>query len=277
MSDASLSDGRTRLAEMFAAARAEQRSVLLPYLTAGLPDPESSIDLFAAMAEAGADGFEIGIPYADPLMDGPVIQEAGARALEAGMTVDRALDIVSAVTSTTGKPCLVMTYVNPVLHRGLDAFCEAVAAADGVGLILADLPADEAGPFLAAARRAGLGMALFAAPTTDDTRLAMIGALEPAFIYGVAEVGVTGERTVVSRYLEILAQRVRAVSDAPLVAGVGISTPAQAAAAAEVADGVIVGSALVRRVLAAPDPETAKAELRVAVGELAAALRGSSH
>ncbi len=275
MSDPSMNDGATRLAEMFSAARAEQRSVLLPYLTAGLPDPESSIDLFVAMAEAGADGFEIGIPYADPLMDGPVIQEAGARALEAGMTVDRAFEIVSAVASTTGKPCLVMTYVNPVLHRGLDAFCEAVAAADGVGLILADLPADEAGPFLAAARRAGLGMALFAAPTTDDARLAMIGSLEPAFIYGVAELGVTGERTVVSRYLETLAARVRAVSDAPLVAGVGISTPAQAAAAAQVADGVIVGSALVRRVLAAPDPETAEAELRLAVGELAAALRGS--
>jgi tryptophan synthase alpha chain len=276
MSDASLSEGATQLAEMFAAARAEARSVLLPYLTAGLPDPESSIDLFVAMAEAGADGFEIGIPYADPLMDGPVIQEAGTRALEAGMTVERALQIVTAVTSATGKPCLVMTYVNPVLHRGTDAFFAAVAAAGGAGVILADLPADEASPFLEAARTAGLGMALFAAPTTDDARLAMIGSLEPAFIYGVAEVGVTGERTVVSRYLETLAERVRAVSDAPLVAGVGISTPAQAAAAAEVADGVIVGSALVRRVLAAPDPETAEAELRSAVGELAAALRGPS-
>ncbi len=276
MGDVLESDGVTRLAEMFAAARAEQRSVLLPYLTAGLPDPESSIDLFVAMAEAGADGFEIGIPYADPLMDGPVIQEAGTRALEAGMTVDRALQIVTAVTSATGKPCLVMTYVNPVLHRGIDTFFTAVAAAGGSGIILADLPADEASPFLEAARSARLGMALFAAPTTDDARLAMIGALEPAFIYGVAEVGVTGERTVVSRYLETLAGRVRAVSDAPLVAGVGISTPAQAAAAGEVADGVIVGSALVRRVLAAPDPETAEAELRVAVGELAVALRGSS-
>jgi tryptophan synthase alpha chain len=275
MSDPSMNDGATRLAEMFAAARAEQRSVLLPYLTAGLPDPESSVHLFVAMAEAGTDGFEIGIPYADPLMDGPVIQEAGTRALEAGMTVDRALEIVSAVSSATAKPCLVMTYVNPVLHRGSDAFFAAVAAAGGAGVILADLPADEASPFLESARTAGLGMALFAAPTTDDARLAMIGSLEPAFIYGVAELGVTGERTVVSRYLETLAARVRAVSDAPLVAGVGISTPAQAAAAAQVADGVIVGSALVRRVLAAPDPETAEAKLRLAVGELAAALRGS--
>jgi tryptophan synthase alpha chain len=268
-------DGAARLATMFTTARAEGRSLLLPYLTAGLPDAETSVDLFVAMAEAGADGFEIGIPYADPLMDGPVIQEAGARALAAGMTVDRALDIVSAVTAATGKPCLVMTYVNPVLHRGLDAFCEAVATAGGVGLILADLPADEAVPFLDAARRAGLGMALFAAPTTDDARLATIGSLEPAFIYAVAELGVTGERAASSDRLATLSARVRAVTGASLVAGVGISTPAQAAAAAEVADGVIVGSALVRRVLAASDVMTAEAELRTAVGDLAQALRGS--
>jgi len=271
-----MASGAARLEATFASARAEGRSLLLPYLTAGLPDADASLDLFVTMSEAGADGFEIGIPYADPLMDGAVIQEAGARALAAGMTVDRALDIVAAVTSATGKPCLVMTYVNPVLHRGLDTFCEAVAAAGGVALILADLPADEAVPFLDAARRAGLGMALFAAPTTDDARLATIGSLEPAFIYAVAELGVTGERAASSDRLAILSARVRAVTDVPLVAGVGISTPAQAAAAAEVADGVIVGSALVRRVLAAPDAVTAAAELRTAVADLTEAIRSTS-
>jgi tryptophan synthase alpha chain len=168
-----------------------------------------------------------------------------------------------------------MTYVNPVLHRGAGEFSDAVAAAGGAGVILADLPADEAGPFLTAAADAGLGMALFAAPTTDDARLEMIGSLEPAFVYAVAEVGVTGERSAASGRLATLANRVRAVSDAPIVAGVGISTPEQAAAAAEVADGVIVGSALVRRLLEAPSAASAESALRVAVEELAAALRGA--
>lgn len=268
-------DGVEQLAGLFAGAGSGGRAVLLPYLTAGLPDPETSVELFVAMAEAGADGFEVGIPYADPLMDGAVIQEAGARALAAGMTVARGLAIVSEVSERTGKPCLVMTYVNPVLHRGTEAFFEAVAAAGGAGVILADLPADEARPFLAAAADAGLGMALFAAPTTDDERLEMIGSLDPAFVYAVAEVGVTGERSTASDRLATLADRVRSVSDAPIVAGVGISTPEQAAAAGEVADGVIVGSALVRRLLEAPDAAAAEAELSAAVEELAAALQGA--
>lgn len=271
-----MADGAGQLAGLFATTRAAGRAALLPYLTAGLPDPDASVDLFLAMADAGADGFEIGIPYADPLLDGPVIQEAGTRALAVGMTVDRGFEIVSEVAGVTGKPCLVMTYVNPVLHRGAGAFFAAVAAAGGVGAILADLPADEAEPFLEAAADAGIGMALFAAPTTDDARLAMIGALEPAFVYAIAELGVTGERTAASDRLASLAKRVRAISDIPIVAGVGISTPEQAAAAAQVADGVIVGSALVRRVLEAPDVETAAAELATAVGELAAALDDSN-
>lgn len=271
-----MADGSAQLAGLLATARSTGRAALLPYLTAGLPDPDVSVDLFVAMADAGADGFEIGIPYADPLMDGAVIQEAGNRALAAGMTVDRGLEIVSRVAGATGKPCLVMTYVNPVLHRGTAAFFEAVAAAGGAGVILADLPADEAEPFLGAAADAGLGMALFAAPTTDDARLAMIGGLQPAFVYAIAELGVTGERAAVSDRLGVLAARVRSVSDAPIVAGVGISTPEHAAAAAEVADGVIVGSALVRRVLEAPNVETASAELASAVADLAAALQQGS-
>lgn len=201
-----------------------------------------------------------------------VIQEAGTRALEAGMTVARGLAIVSEVSERTGKPCLVMTYVNPVLHRGTGEFFDAVAAAGGAGVILADLPADEARPFLTAADDVGLGMALFAAPTTDDARLEMIGSLDPAFVYAVAEVGVTGERSTASNRLATLAGRLRAVSDAPIVAGVGISTPEQAASAAKVTDGVIVGSALVRRLLEAPDAASAETALRVAIEELAAAL-----
>ncbi len=263
--------GIDQLEAMFARVRDRGRAAFLPYMTAGLPDLSSSADLFVAMADAGADGFEVGIPYADPLMDGPVVQAAGARALASGVDVDRALAVVEQVASRTGKPTIVMTYVNPVLRHGIDAFVTRLADVGASGLIVADLPADEAEPFLHAAASVGIGMVLFAAPTTTDARLARIAAARPAFVYGIAELGVTGERQAVSSRAAGLARRVRETIDVPLVLGVGITTPADVAAAARVADGVIVGSALVRRVLDAPDPVAAVRTVREAVAELAAA------
>lgn len=260
---------------MFASAAKANRAVLLPYLTAGLPSVETSVELFVAMAEAGADGFEVGIPYADPLMDGPVIMAAGEKALAMGVTVSVALEVVRRVVDATDKPVLVMTYVNPVLRHGVPTFFRNVAATGASGVIVADLPVDEAAPFLEAADETGLGMVLFVAPTTDDRRLKLIAAADPVFIYGIAEVGVTGERTEGSTNLEDLSQRVRTVTDVPLVFGVGISTPAHASAAAATGDGVIVGSAIVRRVLEAPDGATARAELVAAVRELEVAVRRS--
>jgi len=224
------------------------------------------------MAAAGADGFEVGIPYADPLMDGPVIMEAGERALAAGATVDRCLEVVAGVAAATGLPVIVMTYVNPVLRLGIDAFCARVEDADGAGLIVADLPLDEAGPFLDAARRHGLGMALFAAPTTDDRRLARIAAMDPAFVYAIADLGVTGSRQDASSRIGSLIARVRAATARPVVAGVGISTPDHARAAAADADGVIVGSALVRIVLGSA-PADASRLLSSAVSAFSAAVR----
>lgn len=269
MSDDRVSGVRTT----FAAARADRRAMLLPYLTAGLPDPASSADLFLAMAEAGADGFEIGIPYSDPLMDGPTIHTAGLRALDAGATFARSLEIVAKVVDRTGLPVFVMTYANPVLTRGADEYAAAVAAAGAAGMIVADLPVDEAARFAAAAAGSGLGLVMFVAPTTDDARLERVIAADPVFIYGVARMGVTGEQVEAESQLERLAQRVRSRTDIPLVAGVGISTPEMAASAARHADGVIVGSALVRRVLEADDAEAAAASLRIAVADLAAAVR----
>jgi len=265
--------GVDRLRVVFAAAAAEGRAAFLPFLTAGLPDPDHAAAAFEAMAAAGADGFEIGIPYADPLMDGPVIQQAASQALAAGVDVDRAFDIVAAVVRRTGRPVTVMTYVNPVLRAGIEAFMERVAAVGASGVIVADLPEDEAAPFLSAAADHGVGMALFAAPTTTDERLARIAAAGPAFVYGIAELGVTGERERSSTRAAELALRVRAVTGAPLVLGVGITTPADVTAAAAVADGVIVGSALVRRVLEAGDAGAAIRRLEDAVARLAAATR----
>lgn len=261
------------LPHLFAAARAEGRAVLMPYLMAGIPDPRSSVAMFRAMAEAGADAFEVGLPYADPLMDGPVIQRAGAAALAAGTTREVGLRIAAEVRESTGRPCIVMTYSNPVFRDGPDRFARRAAAAGAEALIVADLPVDEAGPVAEAARRHGIGLVLFVAPTTSEDRLRRVAAASPAFVYGIAEMGVTGERSAASSRAAALAARVRAVTDAPLVLGVGIATPEAAAAAARVADGVIVGSALVRRVLESSDPAAAEVSLRASVAELRAAMR----
>ena len=265
--------GAERLQAMFAATRAEGRAAFLPYLTAGLPSPADSVALFDAMAKAGADGFEVGIPYSDPLMDGPVIQQGSERALAAGTTLDRALGLAGEITTATGVPTLAMTYANPVFRRGVDTFCASMAASGVDGIIVPDLPVDEAGPLLKAAERHGLGTVLFVAPTSDDARIRSVAAADPVFIYAVAEMGVTGERGEASSHVVSLAERIRAVTAAPIVFGVGISTPDQARAAAQVGDGIIVGTALVRRVLEAKDPSDAADQLSSAVADIAAALR----
>ncbi len=245
----------------------------MPYMTAGLPTPDESAGLFAAMAEAGADAFEVGIPYADPLMDGPVIQAAGDRALAAGSGVGPGIDILDEVHATTAKPCVVMTYVNPILRLGVDVFADRVQKAGGAAVIVADLPVDEAEPIAEALRTRDIGLVLFVAPTTTDQRLERVLAAEPPFVYGIAEIGVTGERKAASSHIGSLVARVRQHSDVPVVAGVGIATPDQARSVAAVADGVIVGSALVRRVMEAADSGAAAASLRAAVADLARAVR----
>lgn len=265
--------GVAQLSAMFHQARAENRAVLLPYLTAGIPDFDSSVAIFEAMSNAGADGFEVGIPYADPLMDGPVIMAAGEYALEHGVTVDVAFEVISAVVERTGKPVIAMTYVNPVLRHGVDAFFTKAANAGTAAVIIADLPADEADPFKEAADNAGVGLVLFAAPTTDDDRLDRVLAGDPVFVYGIAEVGVTGERSAASTNTAALAARIRSRSDVPLVFGVGISTPDHVAKASQVADGVIVGTAVVRRVMDAATGEEAAEALSAFVRELVTATR----
>lgn len=257
---------------MFGDARSDGRSVLMPYLTAGIPDMEASVQLFCAMAEAGADGFEIGIPYADPLMDGPVIMTAGHRAINQGVTIHSALELAGSVRDETGKPVLAMTYVNPVLRQGVGQFFESVGEMGISGAIIPDLPIDEAGPFMDAASDAGVGLVAFAAPTTTDERLDIVVASEPAFVYAIAEIGVTGERQDVSTNTAALAARLRTRSDLPIVFGVGISTPAHARAASQQGDGVIVGTAIVRRVMEAVDATEAETSLRTFVTDLRTAL-----
>lgn len=263
------------LRRFFDRVRGEARTALLPFMMAGLPDRDGSVSIFASMADAGADAFEVGFPYSDPLMDGPVIQAGAAAALRGGADLEGSFEVLRRVAAL-GKPTLAMTYANPVLRYGPAPFCERVAAAGADGLIVADLPVEEAGPFLDGARQAGIGLVLFVAPTSDDARLARVAAAGPAFIYGVAEMGVTGERTESSDRAVALAQRVRAVTNLPLVLGVGISSVQQARALAGEADGIIVGSALVRRVLEGISLDEAREAVRSTVMELAAALRRPS-
>ncbi|MDH3306938.1 MAG: tryptophan synthase subunit alpha [Acidimicrobiia bacterium] len=260
-----------RLAALFEAVRAEGRAAFLPFMTAGLPTPEDSLAIFESLE--GADGYEVGIPYSDPLMDGPTIQEAGQRALAAGTTLTSALELVERLVTSTNKPVLVMTYANVVFQVGPARFAERVSASGASGVIVADLPFEESRPVQDAIEDAGLGMALFVAPLTGDDRIARIAGARPAFIYGVAEVGVTGEREVSGGRAIDLSQRVRAITDVPLVMGVGISTPQQAAVVGSHADGVIVGSALVRKVLDAPNVAEAAAAVRSLSAALAASLR----
>jgi tryptophan synthase alpha chain len=265
--------GRARIDRMFDETRAAGRAAFLPFMTAGLPDPERSPQVFAALARAGADGFEVGIPYSDPLMDGPVIQRASDSALSHGSNFDASFRVLSQVSDAQQLPSLAMTYANPVFRKGVDAFCERLQASGSDGVIVPDLPVEESGPLRQAAARHGLGVVLFVAPTSDQRRIETVAQADPAFIYAVAEMGVTGVREESSGLAAGLVERIRGLTDAPIVFGVGISNPAQAAAAARAgADGVIVGTALVAKTLDADDFEQGLVDLESFARSLATSL-----
>lgn len=243
---------RGRLDELFRTAQSKSSTLFLPFMTAGLPDLDHSADLFEHMA---GDAFEVGIPYSDPLMDGATIQEAGQRAIDGGATFGRGLEIVASVAKH--RPALVMSYTNVAMRVGVDRFAAEVASAGASAVILADLPLDEADAVIEVLDRHGLGLAMFVAPTTPDERIEAVAERSPVFIYAVADLGVTGRRDHLSSRAVPLGRRIRAITDLPVVFGVGISTPEQAAQVAPHADGIIIGSAIVREVLSAASPAAA--------------------
>jgi tryptophan synthase alpha chain len=263
------------VAGAFATARAEGRAALVGYLPAGFPDVPGGIEAIRTLVAAGADVIEVGLPYSDPVMDGPTIQAAAQQALEGGVRTADVLRTVEAVAAL-GVPTVVMTYWNPVERYGVERFATDLANAGGAGLITPDLTPDSGAEWIAAADAHQLDKIFLVAPSSTDERIAMTTRACRGFVYATAVMGVTGARATTSDLAGPLVGRTKAVTSLPVGVGLGVGTGAQAAEVASYADGVIVGSALVRVLLDhGADRASGLAALGALTAELAAGVRGS--
>lgn len=228
---------------------ADGKKLFVPYITGGLPSPQGFVDLFGGLARH-ADAIEVGVPFSDPIMDGPVIQASSTKALELGVTPESCFGLIKEALRYSEVPVVVMTYYNPILQMGEAEFVESLLKAGVGGVITPDLPFEESTQLSDGLSRAGLAHIQMVAPTTSPERAAMLARASTGFVYGVSRLGVTGERQELAEAAREVVARIRPHAVAPVMLGVGISTPDQAATAAGFADGVIVGSALVKLVLA---------------------------
>jgi tryptophan synthase alpha chain len=261
-----------RIDRTFAALRARGEKALIPYVMLGDPDVETTEALALAAAAAGADLLEIGIPFSDPLADGPVLQRAAERALTQKVTLADALALVRRLRATVQIPLIFMTYYNLIFQYG-DVRLATEAAAAGVdGLIVPDLPPEEAGPLDAAARAAGVHLIYLIAPTTPASRIKLIAERAGGFLYYVSLTGITGAKLPALDEVGQGVSRIKRVTDLPVAVGFGVSTPEEAGRIARVADGVIVASALIKRLQAQPDARRRREELAAYVASLKAAL-----
>ena len=257
----------------FEKAKVDGRAALVGYLPAGFPGVDGGIDALRAMVDAGCDVIEVGLPYSDPVMDGPTIQAAAQQALDGGVRTTDELRTVEAVAAT-GTPTVVMTYWNPVDRYGVERFAADLADAGGAGLITPDLTPDSGGEWIAAADAHDLDKIFLVAPSSTDERIAMTTAACRGFVYATAVMGVTGARATTSELASPLVARTRAHTDLPIGVGLGVSNGDQAAEVASYADGVIVGSAFVRALLDHPDDRAAGLRALTALTEdLAAGVR----
>ena len=257
----------------FEKARADGRGALVGYLPAGFPDVAGGIDALLAMVAAGCDVIEVGLPYSDPVMDGPTIQAAAQQALDRGVRTRDVLATVEAVAAT-GTPTVVMTYWNPVERYGVERFAADLAGAGGAGLITPDLTPDSGPEWITAADQHELDKIFLVAPSSTDERIAMTTAASRGFVYATAVMGVTGARTTTSDLAGPLVARTKATTDLPVAVGLGVSNRAQAAEVAAYADGVIVGSAFVRVLLDhADDPPAGLRALAALTEDLAGGVR----
>ena len=267
----------SRIETRFAALRAEGRAGLVAYLTAGDPDPETSARLFSGLAGAGADLIEMGMPFSDPMADGPAVQDAGQRALKAGMTLRGTLAMVRALRrDDDATPIVLMGYYNPIYRYGAEAFAGDAAAAGVDGVIVVDLPPEEDSELTGPARAAGLDVIRLATPTSDDRRLPAVVDRADGFLYYVAIAGITGTRSADAAEVADAVARVRRFTRLPVAVGFGIKTPEQAAAVARAADAAVVGSALVQRVAAnlGPDGRAQPGLVDAVLADIAALAQG---
>lgn len=267
-----VADGTPRrtLAAAFETGAREGRALLMPFLVCGYPTPDAFVACVEAAGRAGADVLEVGIPFSDPIMDGPVIAAASNRVLEHGMTVDEAFGLLGRAATVFGRPIVAMTYYNLLLRRGLARFAQDCVGAGLAGVIVPDLSVEESLQWSVACEQAGLGSIFLAAVTSTPERLVRIGQASEGFVYAASTLGVTGVREELSSRARDLVARLREATAKPVAVGIGVSTPDHAREAASYADGVIVGSALVRAIDDAPD-DPAKA-----VFALVAALRAAT-
>jgi tryptophan synthase alpha chain len=236
----------SRIADRFAQCRRDRRKAFVAFVTAGDPSLERTIEAARELERAGVDVLELGVPFSDPLADGPVIQRASDRALRRGTTLARVLDAVRALRRSSQLPLLLFSYYNPIARYGLERLAQDAREAGVDGALVTDLPPEEADDWLRAARPRGLDTVFLASPTSPAERLRRVAEASRGFVYALSRTGVTGEQARLSEDAGPLVARLRALTDEPVALGFGISTPEQAAAAAALADGVVVGSALVR-------------------------------
>lgn len=255
-----------KISEAFRRAKAEGRAALIPFLTAGDPDIGATAVLARALAEAGADIIELGIPFSDPIADGPTIQAASKRALDAGFRLDSLWGCCSELRG--GPPLVLMTYYNPIFHFGLEGFAARASEAGVAGVIIPDLPPEEAGPWKEAACSQGLDTIFLLAPTSNERRVRVVARASTGFIYYVSLTGVTGARASLPADLAASLSALRARVNKPVAVGFGISRPEQVRMLAPLADGIIVGSALVRLLEQGGTPEEMAARLRENVSAL---------
>jgi tryptophan synthase alpha chain len=261
------------LNKVLADAKAENRAALVAYLPAGFPTVDGGIEAAKAVLAGGADIVEVGLPHSDPVLDGPVIQTADDIALKGGVRIADVLRTVRETHEATGAPVLVMTYWNPVDRYGSERFAAELAEAGGAGCILPDLPVQESEVWRKAAEQHGLATVFVVAPSSQDARLAKITAAGTGFVYAASLMGVTGTRESVGAQAEDLVRRTRATTGTPVCVGLGVSNATQAAEVAAFADGVIVGSAFVKRMLDAPDLPAGLVAVRELAADLAKGVR----
>ncbi|UCE84658.1 MAG: tryptophan synthase subunit alpha [Deltaproteobacteria bacterium] len=262
-----------RIGECFTVLRKRGERALIPFVTAGDPDLETTESLVRAMLEAGADAIELGVPFSDPIGEGPTIQRASERALRGGVSLRRVLELLKRLRTDTERPLILMGYANPFLAMGERNFADAAAEVGADGVICPDLPPEEGEAFYAALSERGVDGVLLASPTTTDARLARLAERTRGFLYYVSLTGVTGAREALAGDVEARVRQVRAISDVPVCVGFGVSTPEHARAIGRYADGVVVGSAIVDRIAAAASPGEAVDAVSAFVAALKAPLR----